>query len=137
MVKKPAPSWSFCIRKTEVVHVLLRASLMRLPGLVERLLFADDECLDVAGAVFVESARAAVARCGARHREGFSDPAPVEGRGAGHLDGGVPGAVGLADHERLEVAGAVCVVPARAAVARRGARHREDFSGPALVEARD
>src|SRR5262249_19557897 len=40
----------------------------------------------------------------------------------------------LADHERLAVAGAVCVEPARAALARRGARHRADAGVPALVE---
>ncbi len=102
-----------------------------VPGAVD---LADHERLGAAGAVCVVPARAAVARRGARHRGDVSEPAPVEGRGAGHLDGGVPGAVHLADHERLEVAGAVCVEPARAAVARRGARHRADFSIPALVE---
>src|SRR5690348_18455626 len=46
----------------------------------------------------------------------------------------MPGAVHLADYERLGQAGAVYEAPARAAVARRAARHRGDFSVPALVE---
>src|SRR5262249_23597273 len=102
-----------------------------VPGAVD---LADHERLGVAGAVPVEPARAAVARRPARHRADACYPAPVEGGGAGHLDGGVPGAAGLADHERLLAAGAVWVVPARAAVARRPARHRGEAREPAPVE---
>src|SRR5262249_44131337 len=103
----------------------------RVPGAAG---LAGRERLEVAGAVPVGPARAAVARRGARHRGGEGVSALVEGGGAGHLDGRVPGAVDLADHERLLAAGAVSVGPARAAVARRAARHRGDVSVPPLVE---
>src|SRR5215469_5263398 len=82
----------------------------------------DDERLLDAGAVGVKPARAAIARRGARYRVDLGIPALVEGGGAGDLDGGAPGAVYLADHERLDVAGAVGVTAARATVARPGAR---------------
>src|SRR6266571_2367895 len=102
------------------------------PGAVR---LADDKRL-LAGAVGVEPAGAAVARGGARHRVERGEPALVEGGGAGGLPGGAPGAVLLIDDEHLLVAGAVCVVPGRAAVAGRGARHRDDPGDPALVEGR-
>ncbi len=43
-------------------------------------------------------------------------------------------ALGLADHERLEVTGAVLVGSPGGAVARRAARHRVDDGNPALVQ---
>src|SRR5262249_38324028 len=67
-------------------------------------------------------------------------PAFVEGRGARHLLRLPPGPVDLADHECLAVAGAVYVVAARAAVARRRAGDPADFAERAawtLVEGRE
>src|SRR5262249_40942732 len=101
------------------------------PGAVD---LADHEHLPRAGTVVVAPARAAVARRGARHRTDLSKVAFVEGGGAGDFLRLAPDAVDLADHEHLEPAGAVCVSPARAAVARRGARHRTDVGILALVE---
>src|SRR5262249_46200097 len=59
-----------------------------------------------------------------------------EAGGAGDLLRGAPGAVLLADDDRLAVAGASRVGPARAAVARRPARQRIDHGESALVERR-
>src|SRR4029450_12887600 len=95
---------------------------------------ADHERLIVPGAVLVVPAGAAVARRRARHRIDFRVPGLVEGGGAGHPNGGAPGAADLADHERLGMPGTVGVEPAGAAVARRPARHRTDLRVPALVE---
>ena len=53
-------------------------------------------------------------------------PAAVEGRGAGDLLSVAPGAVPLADHERLSQVGRVDVLPASAAIARRCARQRSE-----------
>src|SRR5262249_59921243 len=65
------------------------------------------------------------------------DPAGVEGPAAGDLDSGAPGAAGFGHHERLLVAGGVRVDPAGAALAGRGAGHREDRGARvALVERR-
>src|SRR5262249_49772413 len=107
------------------------------PRLSKGLRLAVHEHLLVAGAVCVVTARAAVARRAARHRGDIGDPALVEGRGAGHLDGAVPGAVGLADHKPLWADGTVCVETACAATARRGARHCGDVGVPGLVEGGD
>src|SRR6266704_2283116 len=96
---------------------------------------AHNERLPVTGAVEVGPAGATVARRGARHRIGRSPAALVEGGGAGDFLGGTPGAVRLADDKRL-LAGAVGVEPAGAAVARGGARHRDERGEPALVEGR-
>src|SRR5690349_8375540 len=86
---------------------LARADLAPVPARAwSGLRFGDHKRLEGPGAVAVFSAGAAVARRRARHRGEVSAPALVERRGAGHLDGGAPGAVGLADHERLEGAGA-------------------------------
>src|SRR5260370_585203 len=102
--------------------------------LLRGMLGADGEAgverLSVAGVETGAPAGAAVARRGARHRGDRGVPALVEGRGAGDLLRGMPGAVGLADDERLVKPGAVLVVPAGAAVARRGARHRTHLSSP-------
>jgi len=68
---------------------------------------ADHEYLLPEETVEVGPDRAAGARRGARHRGDSSFPALVEGAGAGHLDGLPPDAAGLADHERLLMAGAV------------------------------
>lgn len=57
-------------------------------------------------------------------------PACVQDPEPGHLDRLVPGADRFADHECLEVTGAVRVVPADGAVARRGARQRVDARIP-------
>src|SRR5215469_10657018 len=91
----------------------------------------------VAGAIGVNAACAAGARRGARHGEGLGVPALVEGGGAGDLLRGAPGAVGLGDHERLVVAGAVLVEPAHGAAARPGARHRDRDGVATLVEGGD
>src|SRR5712692_7032462 len=101
------------------------------PGAVA---LADHERLLVTGAVRVEPACRAVARRRARHGEGLGTPALVQGARTGHVDRLAPGAVALADHERLLVTGAVRVEPACRAVARRGARHGEGFSSTALVQ---
>ena len=83
---------------------------------------ADDKGL-LPGAVVVEPDGAAAARRGARDRVQRGEPDRVEGRGAGDLLGGAPGAVGLTDDKHLDMAGAVRVQPAGAAVARRRARY--------------
>ena len=94
-----------------------------------------DEPLEAvgAGAVHVVPAGRAVARRAARHRADRGDPGRVQGLQAGHLDGAAPDAVLLADHEPLGAMRAP-VASAGAAVARRGARHREDPGEPALVQ---
>src|SRR5215475_13084210 len=79
-------------------------------------------------------ARRAVPAARARHRRDIGIPALVERRAARDLPGGAPGALLLADHERLLAADAVPVDPARAAVARRRARHRQDRRVPAGVQ---
>src|SRR5262249_828388 len=102
-----------------------------VPGAVH---LAGDEHLSVVGAVGVATACGAVARRRARYRTYARANELVEGGGAGHLDGRVPGAVHLAGDERLVAAGAVGVATACGAVARRRARHRTDLRAPALVE---
>src|SRR5262249_9304170 len=92
----------------------------------------DHERLGVTGAVAVGSAGGAVARGGARHGGDPGEPARVQGARAGHLDRLAPGAVRLADHERLEAAGAVGVAPAGGAVGRRAARHGEPAGPPGV-----
>src|SRR5215468_9176368 len=99
-----------------------------------RLGFVDDERLPVAGTVSVEPASGAVARRRARHRKDHRATALVEGGGAGHLDGRVPGAVHLAGDEHLSVVGAVGVATACGAVARRRARYRTYARANELVE---
>src|SRR5262249_59132223 len=101
----------------------------------------DDHCLggrDAAGAAGgVVADGGAVAHRAARHRVDLREPAGVEGPAAGHLESGAPGAAGFGHHERLLVAGGVRVDPAGAALAGRGAGHREDRGARvALVERR-
>ena len=98
----------------------------------------DDERLLVAGGVAVVPAGAAVARRGARHRQDHrAGAAGVECGRPGDLLGVAPGPAGFGDDERLLVAGGgVGVVPAGAAVARRGARHRIDLRVSPGVEGR-
>src|SRR5260370_31508060 len=129
-----AQPWPRCLIRAYTTALAAGAALIPHLSHTARLRFADHEHLAVAGAVPVIPAPPALPPPAPRHRgdEGFS--APVEGGGAGHLDGGAPGAAGLADHERLLVAGAGCVGTAPAAVGRRGAGHRVDFSEPAPVE---
>src|SRR5262249_50605883 len=91
----------------ELGEARLRAGLARLrpprPVRYEPSLgLVDYERLGVAGAVGVGSARGASARGAARHRGDFGIPR-VQGARAGHLDRVAPGAVRLADHERLLV----------------------------------
>src|SRR5262249_41670032 len=81
-------------------------------------------------------ARRAVPAARARRRRDIGIPALVERRAARDLPGGAPGALLLADHERLLAADAVPVDPARAAVARRRARHREDRGVLARAQSR-
>src|SRR5215469_6324851 len=98
---------------------------------------ADHERLEMrgdTGAVGVGPAGGAEARRAARHRDDGGIPALVQGAQPGHPDRLAPGAVALADHEPLEVTGAVRIEPAGGAVARRGARHRGDAGIPARVQ---
>src|SRR5215469_1782991 len=109
--------------------------LLRLPP--DPVDLADHEHLqrlNAAGVDCVAAARAAVARRRAGHRADPGVPALVEGCGAGHLLRLPRYSVDLADHERLQVTGAVLVLTACAAVARRRAGHRVDRGVPALVE---
>src|SRR5690348_3583966 len=109
-----------------------RGDLLRgAPG-AARLI--DHKPLTMARAGCVVSPGDAVARRGARHRVDLGIPAAVEGRG--YLMRGAPGAVRRTDHKRMRKTGAVGVVPAGAAVARRAARHRADRGNPARVEGR-
>ena len=61
-------------------------------------------------------------------------PALVQRTRAGHLDRLAPGAVALADHERMEASGTVHVDPASGALARRAARHRGGSDTPARAQ---
>src|SRR5215469_3481032 len=104
------------------------------PACTSPLGMADHERPLVTVAVRVGSAGGAVTRQAARYELDLGTPAHVQGPRAGYLDRLAPGAVALADHERLLAMGAVRVEPAGGAVARRGTRHRADEGTPALVQ---
>src|SRR5258707_1621146 len=84
-----------------------------------RAVLLGNECLEVRVAVPVGPAGHAVTGWEARHGGDLSCPALVQGLHAGHVDRLVPGAVVLADHERL-ASRAIGVQAAGGAVARRG-----------------